>query len=783
MKKFILLLSCYFIAILSTTAQTFSGGSGTQVSPYLISTKADMEALANAVNAVISGKTYSGQYFLLTNNLTGSDAITTSVGRGSYYDSPFNKAFSGIFDGGGHEIEVNNGSGVFEYLKNATVQNLGVRGVISPPPPPYSAGNCAGGICDYAQNATIKYCYNSATVITTSTTDGGEMAVSGGICGTATACSISNCYNLGAITSTTSLNSNPFAGGICGRVEGESTSISNCYNLGDISSYNTGTGTQTPPCVGGICGAVFNETSIINNCFSANSLITAKHNDKNSNTLVGRISGINIGNSIISNCYALSSMTINGSTVSSTDANGRDGSGTTLSSFQSQSWIATNLGWDFNTIWTMSSSGSENKGLPVFKKYTITASAGNNGSISPSTNQSVTYGSSQYFAFIPNSGYVINQVLVNNVNNSTAVANGYYTFQNVTTNQSISVTFKQVVPPTVTTLPATNITQTSATLNKTVAAGTETITAQGFKYKLASANTWSTSTTGSLTGLTAGTQYQFYAYATTASDTVNGNTLNFTTLPVTIVPPTVTTLPATDITQTSATLNKTVTAGTEAIIDQGFKIKDGNTWLSFSETARSVNFINMVANTQYEFYAYATTASGTVNGNTLTFFTTKSCLPNLIVQIWDDVLSVINDPTTNGGYTFQSYQWQKNGIDMSGETAAYLYFSNAKDYDAEYSVLLTTTNGQQFQSCPVRLRNDVLRSYPNPTSGIVTVQNTSIQAGDIIEIYDMNGQLVQQFSAAEKQTTIDLSALKRGTYILKVNGKQVKIIKNEMKTK
>ena len=83
--------------------------------------------------------------------------------------------------------------------------------------------------------------------------------------------------------------------------------------------------------------------------------------------------------------------------------------------------------------------------------------------------------------------------------------------------------------PTVTTQAATAVMQTTATLNKTVAQGSETITEQGFKYKMTSDITWQTSTTGSLTGLTPNAQYQFYAYATTATDTYNGSTLTFKT--------------------------------------------------------------------------------------------------------------------------------------------------------------------------------------------------------------------------------------------------------------
>ena len=86
------------------------------------------------------------------------------------------------------------------------------------------------------------------------------------------------------------------------------------------------------------------------------------------------------------------------------------------------------------------------------------------------------------------------------------------------------------VAPTVITNTATEITQTTATLNKTVTAGTETITEQGFKYKKTSETTWETSTTGVLTDLTQNTQYEFYAYATTETyASINGETLTFLT--------------------------------------------------------------------------------------------------------------------------------------------------------------------------------------------------------------------------------------------------------------
>jgi len=78
-------------------------------------------------------------------------------------------------------------------------------------------------------------------------------------------------------------------------------------------------------------------------------------------------------------------------------------------------------------------------------KYTITASAGANGTITPNGTISVTEGNNQAFTFTANSNYEIDQVLIDNVNNPAAVTAGSYTFVNVTANHSIAVSFKETV--------------------------------------------------------------------------------------------------------------------------------------------------------------------------------------------------------------------------------------------------------------------------------------------------------------------------------------------------
>jgi len=73
------------------------------------------------------------------------------------------------------------------------------------------------------------------------------------------------------------------------------------------------------------------------------------------------------------------------------------------------------------------------------KTYTINASAGTGGSISPSGKTSVNHGANQVFTITPNTGYSITDVTVDGVSQG---AIGSYTFANMTSNHTISALFK-----------------------------------------------------------------------------------------------------------------------------------------------------------------------------------------------------------------------------------------------------------------------------------------------------------------------------------------------------
>jgi hypothetical protein len=233
------------IGMLCTTnyIHAYSGGSGTEDNPYLISSNNDWDMLSIAVT---SGINYNGKYFLLTQDL---QSISSIIGETS------TKYFCGNFDGGGHTLTVDINSsgqyvGVFGYVIDGSIKNLGVTGRIVA-----SSANYVGGICAYSRE-NISNCHNSCNITVSNGIAGGivgEISRDGG-----KEISVMNCYNSGNITATATRNSP--VGGVIGKFNGGE--ISNCYNIGNITVT-----TSTEFVVGGIIGYILNNTNITD-CFN-----------------------------------------------------------------------------------------------------------------------------------------------------------------------------------------------------------------------------------------------------------------------------------------------------------------------------------------------------------------------------------------------------------------------------------------------------------------------------------------------------------------------------------
>ncbi|MGM9819859.1 MAG: choice-of-anchor J domain-containing protein, partial [Candidatus Onthomorpha sp.] len=274
-----------------------------------------------------------------------------------------------------------------------------------------------------------------------------------------------------------------------------------------------------------------------------------------------------------------------------------------------------------------------------------------------------------------------------------------------------------IVPPTVATLAATGVTHNSAVLNGTITAGTEAITAQGFMYKATAAADWTnvpatgTTLVATLTDLTAETEYQFKAFATTASGTVEGTVMTFTTtaIPV-VVAPTVATLAATSVTHNSAVLNGTITAGDEAITAQGFMYKATASadWTNVPATGTtlSATVSGLTAETEYQYKAFATTASGTVEGTTMTFTTTAAPVTQPVVTTLPATGVTHQEATLNGtvatgseAITAQGFMYKAvtaadwTSVSATGETMTSTINGLTAETAYEYKAFATTASG------------------------------------------------------------------------------------------
>lgn len=375
----------------------------------------------------------------------------------------------------------------------------------------------------------------------------------------------------------------------------------------------------------------------------------------------------------------------------------------------------------------------------------------------------------------------------------------------------VSYTFTTLAntPATVVTSPATLVAQTTATLNGTITAGTEAITAQGFEWKEASATTWTTvnaagtTISHNLTGLTASTAYEFKAFATTASGTVYGTTENFTTLAQGITPPTVVTVAADQIAQTVATLNGTITEGTEAITAQGFEWKETSatdwTIISVAGTAISHNLTGLTANTAYEFKSFATTASGTVYGTTENFTTLAIVAPvvttDSIANLEGRIVTLYGTITLGTEtLTAQGFEWKEasatdwtnvDGI-LTGNVLSYeltdltpntAYNFRAYATTASGTVTGTTINFSTLGLNEVQGSEMSIMMYPNPTSNQTNLIVNGVSGDAKIIISDMQGRILSTTNVNSSngviEHKIDVSNFAKGVYYIRIQNNQL----------
>jgi hypothetical protein len=205
------------LAVAAANAATYSGGTGTEATPYLISTVQDLLDLSDPANAADWDKHFRMTQDIDMSGVTGFTPIGSSTTK-----------FTGVFDGGGFAIQnlsidlpSQEYVGLFGYLDGSTggeaeIRNLGLEKVS------IAGKNYTGGLVGSMQIGTIVSCHVTGTI--------NGAAFTGGLAGSSDASVINQSYAEGKIYGDTN------TGGLCGYCTSTTASIDRCFFSGLVSS-------------------------------------------------------------------------------------------------------------------------------------------------------------------------------------------------------------------------------------------------------------------------------------------------------------------------------------------------------------------------------------------------------------------------------------------------------------------------------------------------------------------------------------------------------------------
>lgn len=286
----------------------FSGGTGTETDPYLLSTKEDLNNVRN----------YLSSYFKMTNDISfistdfGPDGDFFNDGEGWIaIGNSAEKVFTGVFDGNGFTIENLAISTSREYIglfgissgdiSNLTLEGLSLKRTTGNGGSKSNVGGIVG-----SNSGSITNCHVEGDFFFMGMTYGG--GVSGKNTGAIKVCSFDGTMNESSGTSfyggvvgdnsgsiENSFNKGTIAGGYEDFVGGmvarnNAGTIKDCYNQGRVASDNGGMG-------GGI--VAFNDGGIVDRCYNKGGV------SSNGSKAIGGIAGENSSapSSAIVNCY------------------------------------------------------------------------------------------------------------------------------------------------------------------------------------------------------------------------------------------------------------------------------------------------------------------------------------------------------------------------------------------------------------------------------------------------------------------------------------------------
>jgi len=414
------------------------------------------------------------------------------------------------------------------------------------------------------------------------------------------------------------------------------------------------------------------------------------------------------------------------------------------------------------TTYTVSNVQANTTVSVTFKTttYSVTPSAGNGGSISPSNVQTVNCGNSQLFMAIPNTCQEVDQWFVNG--SIVQIGGTTYTVSNVQANTTVDVTFKTTtysVTPS-----AGNGGSISPNVPTTVLCGEN----QTFTFTPAAC-------------------YQI------AQVTVNGTPVTVTDNSYTVE--NVTANATIHVTFEIITYTITVSANPPA----GGTATGGGTFdCGDSKT------VTATANSGYKFVNWAKDGSAVSTANPYTFTVTENIelVANFAkedAKVYQVTVSVNNEAygTANGGGTYEEnttatvtatansgykfVNWTKNGVEVSP--------NNQYSFTVTEDVELVANFEEDGDMSIVETGNyPSIRVYPNPTDGQLIIDCgrdaiNRVSTVTVVEIYDVMGRkaLTSPVSFPSPETTLNIAPLPTGVYFLKIQTENGVVVRKVVK--
>ena len=150
---------------------------------------------------------------------------------------------------------------------------------------------------------------------------------------------------------------------------------------------------------------------------------------------------------------------------------------------------------------------------------------------------------------------------------------------------------------------------------------------------------------------------------------------------------------------------------------------------------------------------------------------------DIVIQKYNNVLLINNNPATNGGYRFTAFNWYKDG-GLIGTGQYYSVGDNVSDQldlNAKYSVEIETEDGDVLRTCDFTVSYSnifSLKVAPNPvrsgsTIDVTTTYTTDMLSDLTISVRNLYGVEVMQEMSGSNNSRITLpSSLTPGTYVV-----------------